>query len=426
MIYVYYFLTFLALAIMINKKKNISLITIYLVSTIIYYINAYVGKIYEGSVFYQTMTSWPIYKGSYIVLVINMVLIILFLLAENDNRNNQYRCKISMPHEHKIIRYFILIIFILSLYMCVEHNLISRTTYSKLELGEETGTFGTYYKFLTCFPFVYVFTKEGEKYNILWKFLATFPIFTTFLLGHRSFVVIGVIAIFFDKIYRSCLKYDSLKQFLVKKIKYFYILAILLFLTLSIKGVTYALFTKDYERIGELLTSSDYYAQILYTSEYNTIMNNLDHIVKQDYQIETTTYGTLWAYAIPFLTDDIDEMFGVKKFSKTYQKAVYAAEGKDNRASTYLGESYANGGYLVVPMVVSAYLLFLIMIFGFYRRCRGNVLKATILLIAIDSSFYIQRNALGYELGRIRLYLYIAIIVYIFIMISQKNKKIIY
>jgi len=419
--YIYVLLLAFVIVIILWKKQNISFVVIYFLSSVVYYLNAFSGQIYEGKLNKLVFTSYPVEKGYYIVLIINLFLILFMVLSEKETK--VYCEKKKHAAEESVMRVFMLCVFVLAGYMCFTHDIFARTSYNKGELAQETGALGTYYKYLSSFVFVYMFSLENVKYSLVWKVIATVPIFTTFFFGNRSFLVISLVAVIFNYIYVHCMKEKrKLVDYLLRHKKIVISAGVFFFVVLAVKGVTSALFNGNYDLVYERLSNIEYYKQVFRVSEPNTISKNLNTIIAYKYQVPTSSYKALWAYCLPFVTEFIESEMGVTNFTKAYQKTLYIDDL--NNASTHLGEAYANGGYVVVAIVVISYLLLLSLVFSGYKKCSTNISKAACLLIGIDCAFFVQRNSMAFQFSRIRAYIYISIAIYLLIFIVNRKHKI--
>lgn len=396
---------------MVIMRKKPTLLFVYLLSSILYYINAFFGEIYVGSLSGFSIISYDITDSTYIALLINIVLVV-FAICNEDN-GIPYIAKVPIVKEEKVMKLFMFAVFILSIYMCLKYNVFIRIEYNKTELAEQTGGMGTYYKYLSSFAFVYIHSCSNMLYSKKWKVIGTFPILSTFMFGNRSFLIVSILALVLYHVIKSCSYYGlSAMDYARKYKKVVFSLLVLIAVTFIVKGVTGALFIGDKNLVASRLTDREFYERIIHFSEPNTIMRNLDSIISSDYQVSKSSYISLWAYFIPFATETIENAMGVQSFTQAYQKVVYASEGVSNRASTYIGESYANGGFLMTFIVISFYLIFLSYIYKKICRCRNNISCTTFLLIGVDAAFYVQRNSMTFEFGRFRSYIYICLIVY--------------
>ena len=402
------------------SKKNFSFILVYFASSVLFYYNAFEGDVFVGKLNQFSLTYYPISSVSYCILIINLIITVFYMFFESDKDN--YVFKESQKGERIVIHYFLIAVLLLSVYMCIKYRVFTRVTYNKHQLAEESGALATYYKYLASFAFVVTFTQDDDCDRPIWKIIGAFPICSTFLFGNRSYIIISFVAVFFDRVYRRCIKENINIRSFIKKHKRIVVLAFLMIVvTLVVKGITYALFTRNYSLVIERLTNLDYYRQVFYVSEPNTIMTNLNTIVINKYQVERSSYRTLWAYFFPFITDYIEDLMGAVSFSKIYQRELYITT--TNRAATYLGEAYANGGLIMVPIIVILYLFIIVVLFKGYKKCSSNIGKALFLLMGIDGAFYIQRNCMTFQFSRFRDYIYIFVILGIAIAVIRRDHK---
>jgi len=407
--YLYTLFSVIILFFLLVKKKNISLIVLYFFSTLVYYYNAYVGVIFHGKINGTVTTSYEISQGTYIVLFINFFIIIISLLLERENVD--LKQKKMLKGELYVIRWMIIITFILGLYLSYKYHIFSlQTQFNKTELMKESGRVEAYFKYIASFVFVYIFTQTSYNYKKLYKILAVVSLVLTFLFGHRSYIVISILAIVFDKIYNECLKYSSFKKYIIKNKKIIIMMGLFFALVLIIKGVSGALFNGDWNLFYSRLTNLNYYSQVFKVSEPNTIIKNLDTIVINDFKIPYSSYLIILTYIVP----GISNLFHIENFTYVYQRELYAS-GVTNQASTYLGEAYANGGYIMVFVIVLIQIIVLAMLFRGYLKSKNNVSKTFFLISGIDIAFYSHRNSLSFEATRIRAYLYIALTIYLMI-----------
>ena len=130
--YLYTLFSVIILFFLLVKKKNISLIVLYFFSTLVYYYNAYVGVIFHGKINGTVTTSYEISQGTYIVLFINFFIIIISLLLERENVD--LKQKKMLKGELYVIRWMIIITFILGLYLSYKYHIFSlQTQFNKTE-----------------------------------------------------------------------------------------------------------------------------------------------------------------------------------------------------------------------------------------------------------------------------------------------------
>lgn len=407
------------------RFKEINFVQIYFLSSFIYYFNLLYGVVFFGSLEGEVDSKTIICNMTYFILILNLVLIFIFL--PKHKQTSQYVRKIEDLAEKRVLKAYILIIFVISVVMVYKYDLLGEHVGTKSDIDEEVGGWGTYFKYFASFSFVYYFVNDHRESNKLWAIIAVFPIFSTFLYGNRSFLVISLLAVFFNKLYLEIKKSDINLYSFFKRHKV-YILGGLffVFVTLVVKGIYAAFFSGNTELVLLRLSSSSYYEQVAMVSEPNTIMTNLNTIVSKDYSVNTSSYWGLWGYLVPLFTDQINETMGSADFTVQYQADLFKGMNA-NRASTYIGEAFANGHIIMVILVISILLLTLNFLLNRYKKCKSNITKSTLLLIAIDLSFYIHRNSMYFEFSRIRFYIYILIMLLLFTNIyrkySIKNKR---
>ena len=254
-IYIVFFLLVLFYA--LKKKRNVSFILIYFFSSMLYYFNAFEGEIFVGKLNQIGVESYSINNGTYAILLINMLIAFFFIIVENEK--DDYLPKTTLSNEMPVMKAFLLVVLVFSLYMCIKHNVFFRSNYKKSELAEESGRGEVYYKYLASFAFVYSFSAKNTHITIPWKIIGTLPILSTFLFGNRSYLVISLVAVMFDMIYMHCGQFGrNLYSYLAKHKKIVIASGILVFVTLTVKGITGALFVKNFDIVIQRLSSIDY------------------------------------------------------------------------------------------------------------------------------------------------------------------------
>lgn len=400
MMYIYITLVLLNLYIFLKQKAKITFINVYFLSSVIYYFNAFFGCVFELNLAVKGVDATELFTGTYVVLIFNVATILVFMVMRKDYK---FVTPIHSKSECFIIKTLISVMLCLSLYMIYKYELLTRSSFDKLALRDDIGVWGTYFKYFAMFTFTYSYTQE--KYGGVWKKISVIPILTTFLLGHRSFIVISLLAIFFDKIQKE-IKTQSCYKYITRKKKMLIEIIIFTFFVLVIKGVTNALFVGNYDLIANRLTDLEFYRQVLLLSEPNVIIQNLNNIVSSDYQLSESSYWGVFAYMIPFFTASINDDLGFKNFTSVYQFDFDMM----NMAASFIGEAYANAGYFGVVLIVLLTLILLHYIYYFYVKSSSSIVKCILLLGGIDISFYIHRNDLIIQVSRERYLLYIAII----------------
>lgn len=411
----YIILTTIIFIIILFSAKRINFIIIFFLSSIIYYMNAFIGKLYlnNGESWYY------INENTYIVLIVNLLAIFFaYFLSEVFNKNIKFKQEDAYIFEKEFAQVVTLIsiIGIISIIVSLKDFIFSNN-YNKTIIMDNTNKIQEYYKMFTMFWAIYVFTNKNTKYKAYVYIVATMGLALTFLLGHRSFCVITVIAIIFDYFHRNIAKNETLWKFIAKHRKIIIEIILLIFFVFTIKGVYTAAFNRDYKLVWERLTNISYYTKTIRISEPNAILKNLNTIVKNDYRVNKNTYLTALKYIIPGLT----KLDGNISFTVIYQEDLYSTT---NNASTILGEAYANGGIILVAVISILICLVLMLIYNYYCKCGNQIVKTFLLLSGIDISFYIHRNSMDYVICRIRYFAYFLILlVFIKILLNSFSKK---
>ena len=404
MIGIYIILVITIFIIILFSAKKVDFIIIFFLSTIIYYMNAFTGKLYINN-----GEAWLyIDKSTYIVLIINLVIILISYLFSSlfikkyDKPMEKNKNDIFIEKKFANIITIINIIGIFSTIFSLRYYIFNNN-YNKVAIMQNTNKIQEYYKMFTMFWAIYVFTNKDIKYKPYVYIVATMGLALTFLLGHRSFAVITIIAIIFNYFYININENSTLLKFVIKHRKLVIIIILLIFFVFTIKGIYTALFNKDYKLVWERLTNISYYTKTIKISEPNAILTNLNTIVKNDYRLETNSFLNALKYIIPGLTKLNENI----SFTVLYQEDLYST---NNNASTFLGEAYANGGFIVVTIISCLVCFTLIIIYYYYCRCNSRIGKTFLILSGIDISFYIHRNSLDYVICRIRYFLYFVIL----------------
>lgn len=421
---VYIILTLINLILILVTAKKFNFLIVYYFSSVIYYFNAFFGEIYskKGSI----LQSSPINEGTYYVLIINMIVILIVYtisLLLNTKKQIDVKDEIEIRSENvdekskNVQRYVVFIgtiINIIALIYCVfsMRNLLFSNDFDKVAIMSNTSRIEEYYKMFTMFWFLYlVIQYENVKSKIVW-IVSILSLGFTFLLGHRSFIVIVIIAAAVHILNEKMWKKGNMLSFILKNKKIMAAGILLLFLVFFVKGVYAALLNRDWDLVFSRLTNISYYTDTLKISEPNVIISNLDGIVSADYELDKSSYLILPTYIIPGLTNWI----GVESFTYKYQENLF---GTNNRASTILGEAYANGKLPVVFIVCVMLTIILIIFYKAYRKNSNIIWKTFFLISGIDIAFFVHRNSADYAICRVRYYFYFVIVLFIIKIIAN-------
>ena len=424
----YYILAFLNLITLLFNKRKLDFITIYFLSSLFYYLNIIWGEVYTKQDY--ILISQEINDITYIIMIINMGLIFLFQIMPNITlykdrynlknnivKNKNYNC------EKYAINTLACINFIIAIYIANKFGLFSLTEFDKLNILSSSTFIVSYFKVISIFMYVYIFTQQKVIYNKITYILIMSSIGITFLLGHRSYIVIGSIAIIFNYIYISSNKFKNMFVYIIKYKKLVFVIAMFGIGVYIIKGIYVALFTGQYELVIDRLTNIDYYIHSFKLAESNTIMKYINTISNTNYKVSTSTYIIIITYFIPF----ISRLFSVESFSSMMQRDLFPSARKGSLGSTFIGEAYANGGIVAVFIFIFILLMICKLLYDIYKKYNGNLGRTFILLTAIELAFYIHRNGLATTVIRVRSYIYILILLsimkYIYKVIITSSPK---
>lgn len=406
------------------KNKKINFLLIYFCSSCLYYSNAFFNKIFFSSndhisgFFYST----AIDDKTYILMIINMLLILFFSLfsitrVENDTVNINNKKKLLA--EKCAINTLIFLNLLISFYvlLTIMPSFISGT-YDKGTILNNSSALISYYKDISTFLFIYFFAKNNNvKYKKISYFLICYFIILTIILGHRSYFVIGIIAIFINLINEKVKDENTNLLNLVKlNLKKIIVIILLFFVFMVSKNIYTSLFNGNYELVLSRLSDVSYYKKSFQLTEFNTIFNNLNTVVVSNFKMSGKIYLRIATLIVPFLNRFID----IDGFSTVYQLELF---GKTNLASTFIGEAYSAGTYGMVFVVIVFILLLNVFFDSQLNKCRDNIWKTFLLYSGVDISFYIHRNSLETCFTRIRVYLYIVILLKLFELIYRRLIK---
>ncbi len=420
-------------------SKKISYLFVYYMSSCVYYSSAFWGYYhsnisgFSSGVFDDTMID----AKTYWLMIVNMLCIMFVLIVgairkkigscQNDcNSNNDnsggdgggvnYRNS-GFVSERYAVRVAIAFSFIVAIF-CVLPPVISSFggSFNKAELLEDAPGIVNYFKCIVTFLTIYLFTQKRVNYSKMDYIAVLFLMFLTLLLGHRSYVVIAIIGILITRINTSS-KGKNLLALFVKNWKKILLIVLCFFVFMFSKNIYTALFNGNIDLVKNRLSDSSYYQNSIKVSEFNTIFANLDSVVSRDYTFPIDIYlkRTLFT-ALPVVNKYIEE----EPFSRKYQMDLF---GVNTRASTFIGEAYACGGFLLsVIIILLVIIIVLLLAFG-ARNAKSNIWRTFFILSSVDVAFYIHRNSLEYGLYRVRSYLLIAIFVYAIYLFLERMKK---
>lgn len=417
----YYTIVFLNFSFLIFKKKKITFVDLYFVSSIFYYINAFIGNIYS---LHSLRIPIPIEisNQTYLLLCLNQLIILLFYLIPKK-RVTEVNVKNDTNYMSIIwaLKVITLLLFLCAIYFTISMNLFTRIEFNKSELLENSSFIETYFKYGSFYFFV-AGLLVWDKITFFWKILLFYPLLVTFLMGHRSFLVLSLIAAFI--IYINEILYDgNLLMFLRKNRKMIFLVLLLIIFVYVIKGVSGAIFTGDFDLVKERLTTPSYYLDSFRMGESNVILNHVNNVVTYGLNINGNTYSVILTLMVPF----VGRYFQVNSFNSFLQAAYYPDYRLGSLGNSFLAEAYSQGSFLLVAIIVILLISFSNFLFNLSISKRTSLFTKTwAMTVGIECAFYIHRNSLYTFFVRLRVYIYLTVLFFIVYLIVTILKNTIF
>ncbi|MDO5157091.1 MAG: hypothetical protein Q4D51_14130, partial [Eubacteriales bacterium] len=187
--------------------------------------------------------------------------------------------------------------------------------FNKMKLLSEANRITEYLKYIALFTFVYAFTKKG-KYIRLIKVISVVLISYTFLLGHRSFAVIGILAIFMSYFTNKLPDKVRVSSIIRKYWKIFLALMFAVVFFLFVKNVFAAFMSGQYDLVKQRLSDPNYYIDSLLSSEANSILSNLQAVCTYGMKYSVIDYFLIGLGIIPFMGSRLISSMGLISFEK--------------------------------------------------------------------------------------------------------------
>lgn len=415
MIYFYAILSVCILIYLLVKKREIDFLSIYVFSALIYYFPAYLGYTIEGGN-YQI----DIINKTYFLLMLNLLIVFSMILlkdliinsrrSKNDLHINQNEKDLNLLFSNKailLLSFVNLLLIIVSIYQYSGD--IFNGNFNKVSLLSESSKITEYTKLISTFIFVYSFISRGI-HIIPIRLLSLFGIGYTFILGHRSFLVIAVIAILYFKFLHNYQSKNLIRFFYKYKGRVLFIL-VFTAMVFFVKNVFAALLSGNYSLVFERLTTPSYYTNALLTSEPNVITSNLNMVLLYNMKYDVWSYIASFSLVLfPFIGGRIAEQFDITSFSYMLQinfnKQFHEGIGI---GSTFIGEAYSSGGIGMVFLIIVLICILIDKLDKILKKSTNPLVNSWLLVSLVLFSFYINRNSLDFTLFTIRSYLYIMI-----------------
>lgn len=411
-----YLILFLLTSLMlyvILKKRRFDYFTVLSISSLLYYYPSILGEIRAVDTNLNEKIIVKVYLC--IALFLGSLFIYIFL---NDKYIFKFKNRIIFKRaENKSLNDIDLIsnitVLILSLICLVllfkvrsKYNILFGN-YNKAVLLSNEDKLISYFKYFSMFIFIYSYTNRGKFINIL-KILSLVVILYTFYLGHRSFIVLGIIGIL---LLNNGNKNIRLSNFIIKHWKLSILLLMIGLFFVFVKGLFAAFMNGQYDIVKSRLTDIEYYKNSLLLSESNTIIYNLQRACGNDMIFSICDYLYGFISLIPLWGNTIIQNSSAI-FFETELNSRFNPGFKDGYglASTFLGESYAAGGFLTLLILSILLFIFIKYLNNKLYNCNDKLIATFISSTMPYLTFFIHRNSLIYVLITMRSYLYILLL----------------
>ncbi|HAT4283861.1 TPA: oligosaccharide repeat unit polymerase [Clostridium perfringens] len=404
---IYMLLSIISVVYLIFKARKVDYFTIYIFSIIIYYFPAYLGGIYINNFEYI-----PISNTTYLILIlnlsINLFIMILYDFTKRKTKFKIYEKTLNNFYDNKAVFLIAVITLILNLVSMHLYKGISGN-FDKVALLQDSNRITEYSKYFSLFIFVYAFTNRGKHINSI-RIIAIISMVRIFMLGHRSFLVIGIICIAFVFLENKNVK--NILEILTRYKKFVIIAIVFLVFIFFVKNVFAAFMDGNYELVISRLSDKNYYIKTLLQSEPNAILNNLDSVVKYNMKYDLVSYFlVIFSASIPFLGSEIMNALNLKTFEYLLQINFNSQFDEGiGLGSTFLGECFSTGGLFFVILICILVGIMIIFIQKINSRISSPIVKTWLIIFLTYTTFYISRNSFVFILVSSRAYLYIVIV----------------
>lgn len=400
----------------IVRKRKFDFFSIAAFSYIIYYFPVFNGYLRNNNtgnqIFISNMTYFCIFIFGFLLLFF-MIFFDKYYIKAGNNSNKVSNVKM-LKSKNELSNFCVLILSIIGIVLMIitfrNYGGFSGA-FNKVNLLKNANKITEYMKYIGLFVFVYSFIFKG-KFIKLCRILSLCIMFYTFLLGHRSFIVIGIISIFMH--YVGTKNPVRLLEIIKKNKKKFFFIVICLLFFLFVKNIFAAFMAGNYELVFSRLSSKEYYIDTLLESESNIIMNNLNNIVVYGFKYSFSDFVIGVVSLIPLVGGRILNAFNYTTFEIKMNHVFNTLYSEGiGLGSNYIGEAYSIGNiYFLILIVILT--LFFIKFLNSKRNHSSNPFTYTFLSILLTYfTFYIHRNSLIFLLTTARAYLYILILLFL-------------
>ena len=399
------------------RKRKFDFFSIASFSLILYYFPVFIGHLRNNdtgnSIYISNMTYFCIFLFG-LILFAFMAFFDKYYIKKGNNTISLNSNSKLLSERNDLSNLCVLIVSIIGLILMaitfVNYGGFSGD-FNKMSLLMRANKITEYMKYIGLFSFVYSFIFKG-KFIGLCRINSLVIILYTFLLGHRSFIVIGIIAIFMHIVGTS--KPVRLVEIINKKKKMFIFIIMCLIFFVFVKNVFAAFMSGNYELVVSRLTNKNYYVDTLLESESNIIMNNLNNVVISNFKYGLGDFIFGIISLIPFVGGKLLSMFNYVSFEEKMNLAfnTHLSEGI-GLGSNYIGEAYSIGNIFFVIVITILTLLFIKFLISKRNQTINPFTYTFLSLLLTYFTFYIHRNSLIFLLTTARAYLYILILLFI-------------
>ena len=403
----------------LNTRRRLDYLLVAVLSTFIYYFPALIGRLRVSSYSNETV---PIHTSVYFSIIAYILVLTLFLIITDNylikignkivfKKHPSEPLTLIQNMELNIGMMVVEILGIILLMYSLKVNSGFSVNFNKMTILAKGNRFTEYLKYIALFSFVYSFINTG-KFIGLCRFFSAILIGYTFLIGHRSFIFLGIIGI--TVYYLRKVGYMRLITYIRKHLFAVCLVIVLGLFFLFIKGVFAALITGQMDIVMSRLTDPEYYVNTLLTSEANSITYNLQNVCETGMKYSLFQYITGLVLLIPVVGGKIGTAIGYTAFETELNLRFNDRLNEGiGLGSTFLGEAYSLGGTIAV-VIISAILLWILVWLNRKYENSTNGLNLTFMSVVLPYlTFYVHRNSAIFLLVTVRAYLYIFVLVYL-------------
>lgn len=382
MLLIYIILSF-TVVLFLLKRKQIDFLSIGALTFILYTSPCFIGTTWIKSVGNSYAYYEKIHYQTYICVLTQLLIILLFLLYKVNKKGNRKSVCYKKDAKYAAILYnntlfwrvvmlLCAIGFIYNIFFVVGvSNFFSYVSKSDIASGFSL-TFTVWGAILCILYFV-----KNKKY--VESGLSFLMVFSYFILGSRAYLATSLLGLFF------LLTYDKIRSF-SSNIKLLGLgLLGALFLMLY-KNIYVAVRALDFLTAKTILTGSDISWNLLESPEFITVFSNYDYIVRYNFNYPMEDILARFLSIIPFANNFIETKYNIR-LAVTAQYDFYDIHY--GAGSNFWGESYAMGGMFFVFFLTFLWLYLLDKAYIRLQRSKGSAVFIT--LVATYCSFYIHR-----------------------------------